>query len=122
MKNEWLEPGDVVSVRFGGVLRHYGVVTYGGRIISNNGSAGGVISQTYEEFAKGRRVRIERHSGHDANLAHHRAQRRIGGDYHLSGSNCVHFMRHAQGRKPTSVQVARAVLTTFSDMMSKRPR
>jgi uncharacterized protein YijF (DUF1287 family) len=29
------QAGDVVSIRFGGVLRHYGVITSGGRVISN---------------------------------------------------------------------------------------
>ena len=39
-------PGAVVSVRFGGVLRHYGVVTFDGRVVSNNGRYGGVVSQS----------------------------------------------------------------------------
>ena len=68
-----LEPGDVVSVRFAGVLRHCGV-----------------ISQTLAEFSDGKRVRRHGQADRDlAYLSHHRAHRHLGADYHLTGSNCI---------------------------------
>lgn len=111
-------PGDVVSVRFGGVLRHYGIVTYGGRVISNTRRHDGVVTQSLEAFAQGRPVKWHGPSddGRDY-LSVERAHRRLGHDYHLTGSNCVHFVRSAQGRKPTSTQVARATFETFRDML-----
>lgn len=116
-----LRPGDIVSVRFAGVLQHYGVVTWGGRIISNNGERGGVISQSYEEFAKGREVTHHpRKSGDCEYLAHERAHRRLGHDYDLTGSNCVHFVRHARGRKPTATQYARGALMALGDMFGPK--
>ena len=116
-----LRPGDIVSVRFGGVLRHYGVVTFGGRILSNNGEEGGVVSQTFGEFAKGREVTHHPNTSGDSEyLAHHRALRRLGHDYDLTGSNCVHFVRHARGKTPTLTQYARGALTTLGDMFGAR--
>ncbi|MEQ9314817.1 MAG: hypothetical protein RLN72_03135 [Henriciella sp.] len=112
-------PGDVVSVRFGGVLRHYGVVTHGGRVISNNGRYNGVVSQSLEEFARGRP--IQNHGPGDGGseyLSSARAHRRLGHDYDLTGSNCVHFVRSSRGRKPTTTQVARATFEAFRDMFS----
>ena len=118
-----VRPGDIVSVRFGGVLRHYGIVTYGGRVISNSRRSGGVVSQSLEDFAAGRRVTCHGGSEGSDYLALERARRRLGGDYHLTGSNCVHFVRHARGRKPTVTQVARGTLEAFRDMLGpKRPR
>ena len=116
-------PGDVVSVRFGGVLRHYGVVTHGGRIISNNGRYGGVVSQSLDEFARGRPV-LNHGPGEGGSdyLASARASRRLGHDYDLTGSNCVHFVRHAHGRKPTVTQIARGTFEAFRDMMGPKRR
>ncbi|MEO0550705.1 MAG: hypothetical protein AAFZ91_12355 [Pseudomonadota bacterium] len=116
-----LKPGDIVSVRFNGVMRHYGVVTYGGRIMSNNGRLGGVISQSLTEFADGRRVKHHGSSSDgDDYLAHARARRKLGHDYHLTGSNCVHYVRHAKGQRPTSTQYARAGLMALSDLLRSR--
>ncbi|MAK60444.1 MAG: hypothetical protein CMK09_05660 [Ponticaulis sp.] len=116
-----LQPGDLVSVRFAGVLRHYGVVTFGGRILSNNGERGGVISQSYAEFAKGREVKIHpRRSSDDGYHAHHHAFGRLGNDYHLAGSNCVDFVNRATRRSPTVSQYARAGVQTLADMFGPR--
>ena len=116
-----LEPGDVVSVRFAGVLRHYGVVTFGGRIVSNSQRHGGVISQTLAEFSDGKRVRRHGQADRDlAYLSHHRAHRHLGADYHLTGSNCIDYSRRALGKRPTPWQVGRALLMAVSDM--GRPR
>ena len=110
-------PGDVVSVRFGGVFRHYGIVTYGGRVISNSRAGGGVINQTLEAFANGRPVRNHGWREGSDYLALERAQKRLGGDYHLTGSNCVHFVRHARSRKPIATQIARGTFEAFRDML-----
>ena len=116
-------PGDVVSVRFGGVFRHYGIVTYGGRVMSNTRAHDGVVTQTLADFADGRPVRWHGWSEGSDYLALERARRRLGAEYDLTGSNCVHFVRHARGRKPTVTQVARGTLEAFRDMLGpKRPR
>ena len=109
-------PGDVVSVRFGGVLRHYGIVTYGGRVISNSRRYDGVISQPIEDFSNGRSVKWHGWESGSEYLALERARRRLGHDYHLTGSNCVHLVRHARGRKPTITQIARGTFEAFRDM------
>lgn len=121
MNSNHFQPGDVVSVRFGGVLRHYGVVTFGGRVVSNNGRLGGVVSQTCEEFARGRPIRHHGSSNpDDAYKVTHRAHRRIGYDYDLTGSNCVHHVRTARGQSPTLTQYVRATAITLGDMF-RRP-
>jgi len=118
-----LRPGDIVSVRFAGVLRHYGVVTFGGRIVSNSRKNGGVVSQTYEQFAQGRVVERHGQQRHgDDYIAHHRAHRRLGHEYDLTGSNCVHFARSSTRRSPTATQYARGALMAFGDMFGSRRR
>jgi len=120
-----LKPGDIVSVRFGGVLRHYGLVTFGGRILSNNGERGGVISQSLSDFAQGRELKHHPRNKPEESeyLAHHRAHRRLGHDYDLTSSNCVHFVRSARGKSPTATQYARGALATLGDMFGpKRDR
>lgn len=115
------QPGDIVSVRFAGVMRHYGVVTFGGRILTNNGERGGVISQSFDAFSQGRDVmRHPRKEGDCEYLMHHRAHRRLGHDYDLTGSNCVHFVRNVRGRKPTTTQYARGALMALGDMFAPK--
>ena len=117
-------PGDVVSVRFGGVLRHYGVVTHGGRVVSNTRRHDGIVSQTIAEFARGRPVKWHGQKGSSGEyLASSRADRLLGREYDLTGSNCIDFARHAQGRKPTINQIARGTLMAFGDMLgARKPR
>ena len=113
------EPGDVVSVRFGVVLSHYGVVTSRGTILSNSRLYEGVIEQTPEAFATGRTIkRHRRYSTLDAHLVESRARRQIGRDYDLFGSNCGHFVRHAHRRKPTPMQIGAATVRALGDMLS----
>ncbi|HBF90325.1 MAG TPA: hypothetical protein DDX09_04080 [Hyphomonas atlantica] len=115
------EPGDVVSVRFGVVLSHYGVVTSRGTIISNSRLHDGVIEQTPEEFATGRDIRRHRrYSSLDAHLGENRARRQLGRDYDLFGSNCGHLVRHAHRRKPTPMQIGAATVRALGDMLSAR--
>lgn len=111
-------PGDVISIRFAGVLRHYGVVGLDGRVISNSRAGGGVITQSLADFADGRPVmKHRRFSQTDPLEIDARARRHIGKDYDWAGSNCVHLVRGAHKRKPTTLQVTRAVATTVRDML-----
>ncbi len=117
------DSGDVVSIRFGGVLRHYGVVTSRGTVISNSRKHGGVVEQSLEVFADGRDIRVHgRYSDLDGYHVESRARRRIGADYDLFGSNCGHLVRHAHRRKPTPMQVAAATVKTFGDMLGGQKR
>lgn len=116
-------PGDVVSVRFAGVMRHYGLITPGGRVISNCGRAGGVVEQSFADFARGRPVRHHgRFSDLDGHATYARARRALGADYTLAGSNCIDFVRWSHRRRPTSWQVGRAALMAAGDMLTRRKR
>ncbi|MEZ5999571.1 hypothetical protein [Hyphomonas sp.] len=118
MQNDLFTSGDVVSIRFGGVLRHYGVVTSRGTVICNSRLHGGVVEQSFEAFAAGRDVRLhDRYSDLDGYHVELRARRHLGKDYDLFGSNCGHFVRHAHRRKPTPMQVAAATVRTVGDML-----
>lgn len=115
------DPGDVVSVRFGMVLSHYGVVTSRGTIISNSRLHDGVVEQHPEEFATGRPIRVHRrYSSLDSHLVEGRARRLLGRDYDLFGSNCGHLVRHAHRRKPTPMQIGAATIRALGDMLSAR--
>lgn len=117
------EPGDVVSIPFGGVLSHYGVVTARGTVISNSRLHGGVIEQSLEEFSSGRTIRAHgRYSELDAHMVEIRARRYLGRDYDLFGSNCGHLVRHAHRRKPTPMQVGAAAVRAIGDMLSNNKR
>lgn len=121
MKNDDLQTGDVISVRFAGVLRHYGVVMFGGRVMSNNGYRGGVISQSLSEFAARRPIRYHGNNEDScAYLAHDRAQRHLGKDYTLTGANCIDYTRHAKRQRPTPWQIGRAVMMAAGDVIKKR--
>ena len=118
MRDEDYTAGDIVSIRFGGVLRHYGVVTSRGTVISNSRLNGGVVEQSLTTFSAGRDVRLHgRYSDLDGYHVELRARRYIGRDYDLFGSNCGHLVRHAHRRKPTPMQVAAATVRTFGDML-----
>jgi len=118
MRGELYDAGDVVSIRFGGVLRHYGVVTSRGTVICNSRLHGGVVEQSLEAFAAGRYVRLHgRYSDLDGYHVELRARKHLGKDYDLFGSNCGHFVRHAHRRKPTPMQVAAATVRTVGDML-----
>ncbi|MEE2921766.1 hypothetical protein [Hyphomonas sp.] len=117
------EAGDVVSVRFGVVLSHYGVVTSRGTIISNSRLHDGVIEQHPADFATGRQIRLHRRYSHlDGHLVEGRARRQLGRDYDLFGSNCGHLVRHAHRRKPTPMQIGAATVRALGDMLSSRRR
>ncbi|KCZ48173.1 MULTISPECIES: hypothetical protein [unclassified Hyphomonas] len=124
MRDGLYDSGDVVSIRFGGVLRHYGVVTSRGTVICNSRLHGGVVEQSFEAFSAGRDVRLHgRYSDLEGYHVELRARRHLGKEYDLFGSNCGHFVRHAHRRKPTPMQVATATVRTLGDMLGgPKPR
>ncbi len=97
--------GDIVSIPYGGVLRHYGTVTARGTVISNSRRHGGIVEQDFATFANGKHVRrhTSRSDLHPFQIEA-RARRTLGADYHLFRSNCTHHVRHSQGREPSVLQ------------------
>ena len=114
------ESGDIVSVRFGGVLRHYGVITLSGRVLSNSRQHGGVIEQSLSEFAAGRPVK--RHPK-KSNLHYleieARARRAQRMSYSVTGTNCIDYVRRTHRKRPTPWQYGSATLKTLSDMFGR---
>lgn len=118
-----VSPGDVVSIRFGGVLRHYGVVTTRGTVISNSRKHEGVTEQSLDDFADGRSIRVHHNGDADHPIAAEaRARRSLGASYRLAGSNCGDFVGHVHRRKPTVTQVGRASLMALGDLISQSRR
>lgn len=112
------EPGDIVAIPFGIGLSHYGIVTASGTVISNSRKYGGVVEQSFPEFANGKRVRLcERTDVLEGTAAVARARRAKGRPYSLNESNCVHFTRWSHRQKPTSIQVASATVRSLVDMV-----
>lgn len=114
--------GEIISIPLYGVLRHYGVVTSRGTVISNSRAGGGVIEQSLTEFENGKSVR--RHGASSSEHAFQieaRARRKLGRSYDLTRSNCIDFTRHTHKRTPTPWQIGRASLMAIGDML-KRPR
>jgi len=122
-KIDRFEAGDVVSVRFAGVLRHYGVVTLSGRVLSNSRERGRVIEQSFEEFACGRAIKRHRGSSDlhyfEVEARARRAQRMSSS---VSQSNCIDYVRRVHRQRPTPWQVGSATLKTLSDMFGSRRR
>lgn len=115
------DPGDIVSVRFGGVLRHYGIVTLSGRILSNSREGGGVIEQSLDEFATGRPIKRHRNKSglHYLEIeARARQARRM--SYSVTGTNCIDYVRRAHRQPATPWQVGRATLMTLGDMFGRQ--
>lgn len=116
-------PGDTVSIGFAGVLRHYGVVTSRGTVISNSRKHGGVIEQSLNEFSKGQRILNHgRDSNHPDYVIEKRARRHLGRDYDLTGSNCIDLVHRSNRRKPTPWQVGKGAAITIGDMVFGRKR
>ena len=115
-----LEPGDVISVRFSGVLRHYGIVTLSGRVLSNSREYGGVIEQSLDEFANGRSIKRHRNSSglHYLEIeARARRARRM--SYSVAESNCIDYVRRSHRQRPTSWQYGAATIRTLADMFGR---
>jgi len=118
-----LRPGDVVSIPIGYGLRHYGVVTLAGAVISRSSRHGGVVTQTIEAFADGRRIRRHRaFSNRHVFEIEARARRHIGADYDLLQGNCVHHVRWVHGRQPTMIQRLAGTLEALGDMLGPARR
>lgn len=117
-----LPAGTIVSIPYAKVLRHYGVVTASGTVISNSRKGGGVIEQSLGDFKNGYRLR--KHGGADTRQAYKieaRARRALGSPYDFTGSNCIDFTRHTHQRRPTVWQFGRAMLMAAGDMSKRRP-
>lgn len=110
-------PGDVISIPFGGVLRHYGVVTHRGTVITNSRLRGGVVEITLDEFEDGRSARRHRNNGPlHALEVEARARRALGSSYRLTEYNCIDLTQHSRKARPTPWQYGSAVLRTLGDM------
>ena len=117
------EPGDVIAIPFGIGLSHYGIVTSRGTVISNSSKHGGVVEQSLAAFSRGRRIRLcERTDSLDAVVAESRARRAKGAAYSLTEANCAHFTRYSRRQRPTTLQIASATVSAFSDMVFGRKR
>jgi len=114
------EPGDIISVRFGGVLRHYGVVTLSGHVLSNSRKHGGVTEQSFAEFAAGRPVKRHRNKSDlhylEIEARARRAQRM---SYSVTGTNCIDYVRRSHRQRPTPWQYGSATLRTLRDMFGR---
>ncbi|MEM7662864.1 MAG: hypothetical protein AAF292_11500 [Pseudomonadota bacterium] len=116
-------PGDIVSIPFGGVLRHYGVVTHRGTVITNSRLRGGVVEVSLNEFEDGRRARRHRNKGQlHALEVEARARRALGSSYRLTEYNCIDLTQHSHKATPTPWQYGRATLRTVSDMLFGRQK
>lgn len=114
-------PGDIVSFRFGGVFRHYGVMTHRGTVITNSRSRGGVVEVPFAEFAEGNRLKRSRPSANaDPLLVEARARRAIGSSYRLTAHNCIDLTRHTHKQRATPWQVCSATAMAVRDMFRKR--
>ncbi|MEL6858362.1 MAG: hypothetical protein AAFO74_08250 [Pseudomonadota bacterium] len=112
------EPGDMIAIPFGIGLLHYGIVTARGTVISNSRKHGGVVEQSFLDFASGKRVRLcERTDVLGGAVAERRARQALGGRYRLTESNCAHLTRRSHRQKPTSVQIASATARAVGDML-----
>lgn len=100
----WYSPGDVVSVRVGGV-RHEGIMTEHGRVICNSRRYGGVTEKSVRDFAFGRKIKnLGPLNGLPANVVLARARAMMGYAYHPYNFNCEHFVRRCYGKDPYSPQ------------------
>lgn len=116
-----LQAGDMIAVRFGGVLWHYGVVTSHGTVISNSRLKGGVIEESIAAFSDGRPIRRCGRTDHlDAYAVERRARKAKGARYDLAASNCSHFTRWTYRRRPTAMQVASAAFAALKDLAGSR--
>ena len=117
-----LPAGEIVSIPFGGVLRHYGVVTARGTVISNSRAAGGVVEQSLETFKAGRALKRHGRRGANAYQVEARARHKLGRSYDLTGSNCIDFTQYTHKRRATPWAVGRATLMAFGDMLGGSKR
>ena len=101
----WYREGDVVSVRVNGVIKHVGIMTEDGRVISNSRRRGGVYEESFRAFANGGKVT---NHGPRANMCSKkvmaRARARKGHRYNPYDYNCEHFVHESYGEPRHSPQ------------------
>lgn len=104
--------GDVVSIVVWRIVRHWGVVTSSGTVISNSGRHGGVVEQTLDEFSCGQ---IPKRVGYLGSLGPWEVERRarsmLGMRYSALVQNCEHFAYWAHGEEPKSPQISTVVMS-----------
>lgn len=104
--------GDIVSIVVWGIVRHWGIVTSSGSVISNSGRHGGVIEQTLDEFSCGQALNKVGYLGSLAPWeVERRARSMLGIRYSALLHNCEHFAYWAHGEEPKSPQVSTALLS-----------
>jgi len=98
-------PGHVWSV-WKGVVRHVGIETLAGTIISASPNIGGVAETSKHEFAGDQ---CPKHKGFPGNLSawqvEARARSLIGQAYSVWKNNCEHFVNEAHGLNRVSPQL-----------------
>jgi len=105
----WYRAGDIVQVTVYGVIRHEGIITEHGRVISNSRRRGGVFEESLKTFSAGRKITNKGPLKRPASsvtpmTALARARSRIGQSYDVVDDNCQHFVRWCYGVKPYSPQ------------------
>ncbi len=100
--------GTVLKVNYG--YLHYGIVDEFNQVIHNSKKHFKVVSESFEKFSEGKKVKISKITSQDQFLAIEKARKNIGQPYDLFRSNCEHFVRFCHGLKVESQQVWVAVL------------
>jgi len=101
----WYQPGDVVSVRTRSGIRHEGIMTETGRVISNSRRRGGVYEESFRSFADGGKVINHGPRNRlDSDIVLARARARSGKNYNPYSYNCEHFVREVYGERRHSPQ------------------
>ena len=123
-KEPMFPPGAIVRVPFWGVFRHVGLVTERGTVISSKRGVG-VVEEPVEDFAIGRKVRVERLRGtRPIAEAIAWARARVGQPWSLA-NNCEHFVREALGLPAASPQLratAAVAATALTLVVASRGR
>lgn len=103
--NKACRPGDVLCVTVYGGVRHEGIVTDTGTVISNSRRNGGVAEESVRDFAGLNKItNLGRLSTLDPFAAIYRARERLGRQYQPVRYNCQHFVRDCYQIKPKSAQ------------------
>jgi len=109
---ESITHGDIVFIYVWGVIRHWGIVTSAGTVISNSGRHGGVIEQSFEDFSCGQ---VPERVGYLGSLSpwdvEQRARSMLGVRYSAVTRNCEHFAYWAHGEEPKSPQVSTVIMS-----------
>ncbi len=96
--------GEVLEINYG-LYSHYGIVDEFGQVIHNSKKHFKVVSESFEKFSEGKKVKISKITSQNTFLAIEKARQNIGKKYSLFHSNCEHFVRYCHGRKVESKQI-----------------